>query len=96
MEYKLNKIDVELRQQVNDAAKDGKVHSKEDIEIRTQDKEEKKKKPEDYGYKLKKFKSVNKKLIVNAVKVETINVEAYKEEEKKSSLLRGTLLDVKK
>ena len=52
MEYKLNKIDTELRQLVNDATKEGKVHGNKETYKVNKDKKERNKK--EYSEELKK------------------------------------------
>jgi uncharacterized protein (DUF2344 family) len=88
MEYRLNKIDTDLRQRINDATKEGKVHSKKEIVINKDTKKQK-------GYSLKRYNR-KKKLIVGAVKPENIEVEAFKEGMKEKDLPKGTYIDIKK
>lgn len=84
MEIKLNKIDPDLRQRINDKTKEGKIHRKEDISINSEnynknsDSEGKKKKKKD---KFSLAKYANKKINVNAVKVVQYEIVAEKDEE---------------
>jgi hypothetical protein len=92
MEYRLNKIDINLRQRINDSTKEGKVHNSQNVLINKDKKEEKKEKKD---YKLDRY-SKNKKLIVDAIKTENIEIEAYKENSEAQELNKGSILDVKK
>lgn len=92
MEYKLNKIDTDLRQRVNDAVKEGRVHSTKNIAVNKDKKEEKKEKK---NYNFKSY-SKDKKIVVNAVKSENIEVDAFKEDVKENDSFRGSYIDVKK
>jgi broad specificity polyphosphatase/5'/3'-nucleotidase SurE len=83
MEYRLNKIDPDLRQKINDAAREGKVHGTKNIAI-NKDKQQEKKKNKDY--KLEQYNK-NNKLVVDAVKAESI--ETHEDS-------KGVYLDVKK
>ena len=96
MEYKLNKVDMDIRQKVNDATKEGKVHSKENfLQV---SKDAKKRNHNDKGFNKEKFEKYNKKrkLIVKAVKVKDIEINGYldKEEEKVTTI--GMFLDARK
>lgn len=92
MEYKLNKIDTELRQLVNDATKEGKVHGNKETYKVNKDKKERNKK--EYSEELKKEleKQKKKKIVVDAVKVQTVKVEAVRSKESKD-LSSGRFLD---
>ncbi|KEI16203.1 hypothetical protein Z961_06735 [Clostridium haemolyticum NCTC 8350] len=94
MEYKLNKIDTELRQMVNDSTKEGKVHGNKETYKVDKDKKERNKK--NYGEQLKKqlFKKNKKKIIVDAVKIKSVKVDAFRDKESKN-LIRGRFLDTK-
>jgi hypothetical protein len=91
MEYKLNKIDPNLRQKVNNATKEGIVHGTKNIAInkgKSEDnKENSRNKP-----KLQEQEK-NKKLLIDAIKAENIEIEAVKEEHEAS---KGRYLDTKK
>ncbi|WP_052101073.1 hypothetical protein [Clostridium haemolyticum] len=94
LEYKLNKIDTELRQMVNDSTKEGKVHGNKETYKVDKDKKERNKK--NYGEQLKKqlFKKNKKKIIVDAVKIKSVKVDAFRDKESKN-LIRGRFLDTK-
>ncbi|MCM8710959.1 hypothetical protein M2651_07960 [Clostridium sp. SYSU_GA19001] len=80
MEYRLNKIDTDLRQKINESTKEGKVHGTKNISINKDKKEEKKEKKD---YSLKRYKATQK-----------FSVEAVKTVVQNSS--KGSFIDVKK
>jgi len=88
MEYILNKIDPNLRQKINDASKEGVVHGTKSILI-NKDKQQKK------DYKLQKY-SNEKKLLVDAVKTEKVEIDAFKENTDSKNDSKGIYLDIKK
>ncbi|NFF61833.1 hypothetical protein FDB08_10180 [Clostridium botulinum] len=94
LEYKLNKIDTELRQMVNDSAKQGKVHGNKETYKVDKDKKERNKK--NYSEQLKKqlLKKKKKKIIVDAVKIKNVKVDAFRDKECKN-LTQGRFLDTK-
>ncbi|GFP77118.1 hypothetical protein [Clostridium fungisolvens] len=101
MEFKLNKIDTDLRHKLEEQTRDGKVHSKDGIKIETQsdsykyrDKNQKKKKDkhkESFQEVIKEQKVVT----VDGYKPETLEVEVTKEKDSKENY-RGIFIDVKK
>lgn len=94
MEYRLNKIDTELRQIVNDSIKEGKVHGNKELARVNKDREDKKEQQSNKNFKkeLAKYK-VKKKISVDAIKVKNIDVEASKEG---INLTQGRFLDTKR
>jgi hypothetical protein len=92
VEYRLNKIDTDLRQKINDAAKSGKVHGAKNITV---DKDKNKKNNEQKGNNSGSYKKLNK-LIVDASKVENIQVDAFKESSQTKDKTKGNYLDIKK
>jgi hypothetical protein len=92
MEYKLNKIDPDLRQKIIDSSREGLVHGTKNIEINKDKQEEKRR---NRSYKLEDFDK-SKKLVVKAVKVENVQVEAFKEKAKTDDNTKGMFLDIKK
>ncbi len=90
MEYKLNKIDPEVRHRVNEITSSGKVHSKNSLVINDDHKKEKKE-GHNFEEELKKQKGQGKKLQVEAIMSETAGKEAAEEEK-----LVGTILDIRK
>lgn len=94
MEYRINKIDTDLRQRINDITKEGKVHGTKSISINKDAQEQKKKNKE-----FKKYLSQQRnkdKLLVEAVKSENVEVEAYKEGSDAEDSAKGVFLDTKK
>ncbi len=99
MEYKLNKIDPEVRQRVNETTRTGKVHTKSGISINNDNKN--RKNGNDFSSKLEEEKNKNKnknKFAVDAVKVDEVEISAYKEEVEDSNKdeVKGHILDVRK
>lgn len=94
MEFRLNKIDTELRQAVNDAIKEGKVHGNK--EVSTIDKDGKQNK-QDYKNNFKKQldEKKEKKILIEAIKVKEIDIEASKEDSTLDSTF-GRFLDIKR
>lgn len=94
MEFKLNKIDTELRQQVQDSTKEGLIHRKKEIIISKDAKEENKEK---FQQSLKKHsKKDSKKFSVEAEKIEEVTVEAFIDKDSKEKTSRGRFLDIKR
>lgn len=97
MEFKLNQIDVELRQQVHDTTSDGKIHTKHGIAIE-KDKKEKNSDNQSNKYNLMKYKNEMKKIIINASKPEIIEVDVFKNNfsKEEKSVLSGSILDIRR
>lgn len=93
MEFRLNKIDTELRKQVNDAAKEGKVHSKKSVYIAKDKKGRKSSYSQSSNDSTKKYS--NKRLLVDANKTETVDVDGYIDEENEN-ISKGIIIDVRK
>lgn len=93
-QYSLNKIDTQIREIVNEASKEGKVHGNKEANKVDKDKKEDKKKDreETFQNKLSKHK-VNQKITVDAVKIRNVKVEAFKEEIDKNDISTGRFLD---
>jgi hypothetical protein len=96
MEFKLNKIDTDLRQKINDATREGKVHSKKDLVIQKQENRKGKDEQMDFARQLKKYKKNNKNLTVKAEKIDEVQVDVYLEKDPRTSIKRGLLLDTRK
>lgn len=92
MEFRLNKIDTDLRQKINDNTKEGQVHAAQNISVNKDKKEEEKQKR---NYKMERY-NYSKKLVVDAVKVTNIEIEAFKENVDMQSEDKGSYIDVKK
>ncbi|MBL4938007.1 hypothetical protein JK636_20050 [Clostridium sp. YIM B02515] len=89
MEYILNKIDTDLRQKINDAAKEGLIHGTKNIEINKDKQKEKK------DYNPERYDN-HKKIIVDAVKAEKIEIDATNENVEYDEASKGVYLDTKK
>lgn len=104
MEFKLNKIDPEVRQRVKETTSAGKVHNKAGIFINKDNKGRKKGNQGEFNSQLNKYKKDDKndknkkRVFVEASKSEKIEVKAFKEEGENLSKddKRGTILDTKK
>lgn len=98
MEYKLNKIDTEVRQRIEDTTKEGLIHRKKEIKINKDS--NKNTKHESFSNQLKKHTEKNlkkgKRVSVEAEKVNELEVEAYVNEKEKSDLSSGRFLDIKR
>ncbi len=92
MEYRLNKIDTDLRQKINDATREGLVHGTKNIAI-NKDKQREKKERNQNGLK---HHNKNKKLFVDALKAENVEIEAFKEKTEAKENVKGMFLDIKK
>ncbi|WP_125152130.1 hypothetical protein [Clostridium rectalis] len=99
MEYKLNKIDTELRKRIEDTTKEGLIHRKKEIIIKKDGHKREKDKSEDFRNSLKRYskeKKDNKKFFIEALKVENVKVEAFIEEKDKQNTSTGRFLDIKR
>jgi hypothetical protein len=98
MEFRLNKIDPEVRERVKETTSAGKIHTKSGIVINTDTKKNKEDNEADFEEELKRQKKKGKKkLLVEAVKVEEVQIPAYKEPDSSSEdENRGHFLDVRK
>ncbi|WP_026881231.1 hypothetical protein [Clostridium akagii] len=99
MEYRLNKIDMELRERINETTSEKRIHRKDQVQTIRDRKRDK----NAGGGKKKKFivpdmKMSNSKIFVTAVKQEktSIDVEAFNENDKLPSTDVGNFLDVRK
>lgn len=97
MEFKLNQIDVELRQQVHDTTSDGKIHTKQGIVI-GKEKREKNSDSQSNKYSILKYNNKVKKIVINASKSEIIEVDAFKESfvDNDKDVLSGSFIDIRK
>lgn len=94
MEYRLNKVDYELQQLVNDATKEGRVHGNKETNKVNEDKKERNKKQYSEDLKKESLKQKKKKVIVDAIKVQNIRVNAFRDKEYKT-LIQGRFLNEK-
>jgi uncharacterized protein YicC (UPF0701 family) len=97
MEYKLNKIEPEVRQRIKETTSSGKVHTKTGITINQDNKNKKNKDSSDFNSELEKHKN-EKKFSVDAVKVDEVEISVYKDEVENSDKdeIKGHILDVRK
>ncbi|MBP2033814.1 hypothetical protein J2Z42_002521 [Clostridium algifaecis] len=99
MEFKLNKIDPEVRRRVKETTSAGKVHNKTGIFINKENKGRKRGNQGEFNSELNKYKKNDKnkkRIFVEASKAEKIEVKAFKEGENLSKdNKRGTIVDVK-
>ncbi|MEY7998811.1 hypothetical protein AB8U03_01140 [Clostridium sp. Mt-5] len=100
MEFRLNKIDPEVRRRVKETTSTNKIHNKREILINKDYRDKGKNSQGNFGSELSKYKQEkNKKhVLVQASKVEEVEVKAFKEEGEIISRddKRGTILDVRK
>lgn len=82
MEFRLNKIDPEVRQRVKETTSAGKIHNKSGIVINKDNQNKKNNNQDNFDSELEKqIKKKEKKILsVDAVKVQEVEVSAYKEE----------------
>lgn len=96
MEFKLNKIDVELRQRVKDTTKSGVVHRKEAITVnKDRNPNDNSSSFEEFKYKLEKYKKKHK-ISVGAFKNTEYEVEVFKEAIDNEQRIIGHFIDTKK
>lgn len=92
LEYKLNKIDTDLRRKVQEITREGKVHGyKRFNKIDKYREEGEQKKNKDFKETFKKYNK--NKILVDAVKSSDISVDSSKDAE---DLSVGRFLDIKK
>lgn len=96
MEFKLNKIDVEIRQRVKDTTKSGVIHRKESITVnKDRNPRDNSKSYEEFRGKLSKYKK-NHKITVGAFRNNQYAVEVFKEAIEKEQRIMGNFIDIKK
>lgn len=94
MEFRLNKIDTELRQIVNEATKEGKVHGNKQLSSINKDgRRDKNNNSESFQEQLDK--RTKEKILVEAIKVKEVNIEASKDDYV-GDLNQGRFLDTKR
>lgn len=96
MEFKLNKIDVELRQRVKETTKSGVVHRKDSITVnKNKNPSDNSNSYEDFKYKISKYKKKHK-IAVGAFKNTQYEVEGFKDIIDKEQNSIGSFIDTKK
>lgn len=105
MEYKLNKVDLDVRQRIEDSVREGVVHRKDEISIKKDGGNPEGKNKNEFSKSLKKAKQQGKKdkenkkedkILIEAVKMKAINVEASIDSKDKENLTSGRFLDTKR
>lgn len=97
MEFKLNKIDTDIRRKLQEEIREGKVHGNNSITVKKDLKEERNNK-DNTNNRETSSKSKKEFFIVDGVKYKgkTLNIDAEKTEFIDSEKLKGHTLDVKK
>ena len=96
MEFKLNKIDVELRQRVKDTTKSGVIHRKDSISVnKDRNPSDNSSSYEEFKYKISKYKKKHK-IAVGAFKNTQYEVEVFREILDKEQKSIGSFIDTKK
>jgi hypothetical protein len=96
MEFKLNKIDVEIRQRVKDTTKSGVIHRKELISVnKDRNPKDNSRSFEEFKDKLLKYQK-DRKITVKAFKNQQYEVEVFKENLEKEQKNMGHFIDTKK
>ena len=96
MEFKLNKIDVEIRQRVKDTTKSGVVHRKDAVYVnKDRNPKENSESFEEFKDKLSKYKN-DHKITVKAFKNQQYEIEVFKENLEREQMDMGHFIDTKK
>jgi hypothetical protein len=97
MDYRLNQIDMELRERINEATSEGRVHRKDSVQG-ANNKNERNKNGEKKKFVLEDKMSKDSKIEIEAVKVEetSIDVDAVRDNCNISDPDRGSFLDIRK
>ncbi|MGK0468066.1 hypothetical protein [Clostridium sp.] len=96
MEFKLNKIDVEIRKRVKDTTKSGIIHRKNAITVnKDRNPNDNSGSYEEFKYKLSKYKKKHK-IYVDASRNTQYEVEVFKEALEKERRIIGNFIDTKK
>jgi hypothetical protein len=98
MEFKLNRIEPEVRQRVNELTSTDKIHTKTGAIIDEDSKKKKEENEENFEEELKKEKDKTKqKIEIEAIKISEVEVPAYKEiDNLEQDENRGHFLDIRK
>lgn len=94
MEFRVNQIDTELIQRVNETTKQGKIHRKESVLI-DKDSEKENKGQKNFKDTLKQAEKKSNKVVVEAVKTEQHEIEAVNEG-LDTITAKGKFLDIRK
>lgn len=99
MEFRLNKIELEQRQKINDRTVEGRVHRKNEIAISNDSSDNNRGGHHNsFQEQLKKSKKHIKKFSIEAVKVSDVKVEGFmeKKEAVQENNYKGVFLDIRK
>jgi hypothetical protein len=97
MEFKINKIDPEVRQRIRAITKEGVVHNKTNIKTDKDKKEDGNKDNKSFEEALKKFEKTSKeKIIVSAEKIEDIEVTVFRDKKNLKDAGIGSIIDTRK
>jgi len=96
MEFKLNKIDVEIRQRVKDTTKSGVIHRKDTITVnKDRNPRDNSKSYEEFRGKLSKYKK-DHKITIGAFKNNQYDIEVFREALDREQRIMGNFIDTKK
>ncbi|MCB2297196.1 hypothetical protein [Clostridium tagluense] len=96
MEFKLNKIDVEIRQRVKDTTKSGVVHRKGTISVnKDRNPKDNSKSYQEFNSKLLKYNKSHK-ITVGAFRNNQYDIEVFKDVLEKEQRIMGNFIDTKK
>lgn len=101
VEYILNKVDMEVRERVNQSTEEHRVHPKGEIQSvkkYNKDKQEKQNSKDDKKLVIPKSKLKNSKIVITAVKSNKIVVDAEldKTNPKGEAVQKGNYLDIRR
>ncbi|MBU3202949.1 hypothetical protein [Clostridium algidicarnis] len=104
MEFRLNKVDNDLRDRINAETREGKVHSKRTLLINKEENESGRrngrwsnKKDSKEKFNLSKYAKNHKDISINAIKTEDLEVEATIEHKNTTKeTYKGRFLDIRK
>lgn len=96
MEYKLNKIDIDVRQSINSETREGKIHSKKGISV-NKDKNRDNKDGQSKEFKLPQSTKNGKYIVIEAEKKNDIKIDAtIEDKEFKKVTSTGVFIDERK
>ena len=96
MEFKLNKVDVEIRQRVKETTKSGVIHRKESISVnKDRNPKDNSKSYEEFKDKLLKYQKSHK-ITIGVFKNTEYEIEVFKEALEKEQKSIGNYIDTKK
>jgi hypothetical protein len=102
LEYKLNKIDTEIRAAINEQTSEGRIHAQHSTELNSErskdnmQKESKKEKKKQEAFNISKYIKKNNLIEVRAYKSESIEVPVEKEEENNKGSDKGLFIDIRR